>query len=105
MIKEINTPSGPQTLLLGYEVIRFLSKPVKEDTNELDQIESAALIGFNVWNRRQGNPEITKDQMILWFDEIDTYTDVINAVKDFMLNFTQRVSDQEPTPTESKKKK
>lgn len=104
MIKEINTPSGPKTMLLGYEVIRFLAKPVKEDQTELDQIEDAALIGFNTWSKRQSQPEVSRDEMVSWFDDLDVYTDVINAVKEFMENFSKRVSGPDQTSVKAPKK-
>lgn len=106
MITPIQTPEGEKTLLLGYEVIRFMAKPAKEDTTELDQIEEAALIGFNTWAKRQSQDPVTRDQMITWFDDIDVYTDVINAVKQFMENFTKRVSgpDQTSEPAPKAKK-
>ena len=104
MTKTINTPEGEQTMLLGYEVIRFLAKPVQEDKTELDQIEDAALIAFNCWNKRNDLPAISKDLMVAWFDDLDVYTDVINAVKSFMENFTQRVSEPSQTPAKGAKK-
>lgn len=100
----ITTPDGEKTMLLGYEVIRFLAKPIKEDTSELDQIEDAALLGFNVFAKRKGEEPITKDQMITWFDDMDVYTEIINAVKSFMENFSERVSPTQETSGKKAKK-
>lgn len=104
MTTSIQTPDGEFTMLLGYEVIRFLAKPVEAESNELDQIENAALIGFNVWSKRNNLPLVTKDQMVTWFDDMDIYTKIINEVKSFMENFSQRVSGETET-SKSKAKK
>lgn len=98
MIISIQTPDGEKTMLLGYEVVRFMAKPDKNYQEELDMIDDVALIGFNTWAKRQNEPTITKDQMITWFDDIDAYTTVMKSVKNFMENFTERVSDKSQTP-------
>lgn len=92
-------------MLLGYEVIRFFAKPLPDGMENLDQLEEAALIGFNVHAKRQNQTLITKDEMVSWFDDLDTYTDVINAVKHFAENFTQRVSGEDQTSDLKAKKK
>jgi hypothetical protein len=92
MIKAINTPAGEKTMLLGYEVIRFMTKPVTEGKDEFDQIEDIALLGFNTWNKRQNLPAITREEMLSYFDDENAYLDVIDAVKAFNENFTKRVS-------------
>jgi hypothetical protein len=92
MIKPINTPAGEKTMLLGYEVIRFMTKPVAEGKDEFDQIEEIALIGFNTWNKRHNEPQITREEMLSYFDDENAYLDVIDAVKAFNENFTKRVS-------------
>lgn len=104
MIQSIDTPEGEKTMLLGYEVIRFMAKPNKEYETELDLIDDVALLGFNTWAKRQNQPAITKDQMITWFDDMEVYTTVINSVKNFMENFTERVSDKSQTPDKEAKK-
>ena len=91
-------------MLLGYEVIRFMAKPNKDYETELDLIDDVALLGFNTWAKRQNQPTITKDQMITWFDDMEVYTTVMNSVKNFMENFTERVSDKSQTPDKKAKK-
>jgi hypothetical protein len=104
MIKEIKTPEGIQTMLLGYEAIRFLTKPLKEDQDFMDQLEKAALIGFNTWNKRNNKPEINQETLIGWFDDMDVYTEVIKAVKVFSENFSQRVSEDQTSEGKKAKK-
>ena len=104
MIQSIQTPEGEKTMLLGYEVIRFMAKPNKDYETELDLIDDVALLGFNTWAKRQNQPTITKDQMITWFDDMEVYTTVMNSVKNFMENFTERVSDKSQTPDKKAKK-
>lgn len=101
----IKTPAGEKTMLLGYEAVRYLSKPLEEGQDFLDQIEHAALIGFNTYAKRAGEIEITKEEMITWFDDIEVYTEVIESVKKFAENFTQRVSGEAPTSPSKPAKK
>jgi hypothetical protein len=104
MIQSIHTPEGEKTMLLGYQVVRFMARLDKNHETELDLIDDAALIGFNTWAKRHNQPAITKEEMITWFDDIDAYTQVINSVKSFMENFTQRVSEKSQTPEKEAKK-
>ena len=104
MTQSIQTPEGEKTMLLGYEVIRFMAKPNKDYEIELDLIDDVALLGFNTWAQRKNQDPITKDQMIAWFDDMEVYTTVINSVKNFMENFTERVSDKSQTPDKVAKK-
>lgn len=100
MIHTIKTPAGDRTMLLGYEAIRYLSKPLDEGMDYLDQIEQTALIGLNVHARRNNQPQITKEEMISWFEEDEeVYLQCIEAVKSFAQNFSRRVSEEPQTST------
>lgn len=92
MIKEINTPDGPKSMLLGYETLKQLVKLQKEEKDEFELMESVALFGFNVFEKRKGQEQTTKEQMVEWFDDSEIFLQVQDAISEFSENFTKKES-------------
>lgn len=92
MIKEINTPDGPKSMLLGYETLKQLVKLQKEGKDEFELMESVALFGFNVFEKRKEQDQTTKEQMVDWFDDPEIFLQVQDAITEFSENFTKKES-------------
>lgn len=92
MIKEINTPAGVKTMLLGYQTIKDLTKFQKEKLSEFQLMEKMAHSAFNVFETRKNLPLTTMDEMLEWFDEPRAFLEVQAAITEFTENFTEKGS-------------
>lgn len=67
-------------------------------------IEKVALSGFNTFEKRNNLDLTTKEQLEEWFDDLDFFFEIKQAVEDFAENFTQKVSQIEAMKSKKKKK-
>lgn len=103
MIKEFKTPSGPKTMLLGFESVKVLARAQDSGETGIDMIESVALSGFNTHEKRNKLDLTTREEIIEWFDDTDLFLDVKEVVEEFAENFTQKVSSREKAKPKTKK--
>lgn len=92
MIKDINTPDGTKTMLLGYQTLKDLVKLQKEGMDEFEMLEFIALSGFNTFEKRKKQKLTTKDQMLSWFDDHVIFLTIQEAITEFSANFTGKES-------------